>query len=99
MENEFTRNWGPQQHVYSPVLVVPYGTAPERAREYLKIAPDRLEVVANLVPQQRKRGLFHATVYDAKVAMQGVCPPDEARLKALLARSRLFWNESFIAVS
>jgi inner membrane protein len=100
VETEFTRNWGPQQHVYSPVLVVPYRTAPERAREYLKIAPDRLEVVANLVPQQRKRGLFHATVYDAKVAMQGTfAVPDEERLKTLLAKdSRLLWNESFIVM-
>src|SRR5262245_5965219 len=101
VETEFTRNWGPQQQVFSPILVVPYRTAPERPREYLKIAPDRLDVAASLLPQQRKRGLFHATVYDAKVAMQGsFAIPDEARLKALLARdSRLLWNESFIALA
>jgi inner membrane protein len=101
VESEFTRNWGPQQHVYSPILVVPYRTAPERPREYLKIAPDRLDVAANLVPQQRKRGLFHATVYDARVSMQGTFAiPDESRLRNLLARdSRLLWNESFVAVA
>ena len=75
--------------------------APERPREYLKIAPDRLDVATNLVPQQRKRGLFHATVYDAKVAMQGTFAiPDEARLKSLLPKDiRLIWDESFIAVA
>lgn len=101
VESEFTRNWGPQQDVSSPVLVVPYRAAPERPREYLKIAPDRLDVATNLVPQQRKRGLFHATVYDAKVAMQGTFAiPDEGRLKSLLPKdSRLIWDESFIAVA
>jgi len=101
VESEFTRNWGPQQQAFSPVLVVPYRAAPERPREYLKIAPDRLDVAASLLPQQRKRGLFHATVYDAKVAMQGsFAIPDEARLKALLVKdSRLLWNESFVALA
>jgi inner membrane protein len=101
VQNEFTRNWGPQQHVYSPILVVPYQSAPDRPREYLKIAPDRLGVVANLLPQERKRGLFHATVYDAKVEMQGTFAiPGESRLKTLLAKdSRLLWSESFVAMA
>lgn len=101
VQNEFTRNWGPQQHIYSPVLVVPYQSAPDRPREYLKIAPDRLVVNANLLPQDRKRGLFHATVYDAKVEMQGTFAiPAESRLKALLARdSRLLWSDSFVAMA
>ena len=51
---------------------MPYQSAPDRPRGYLKITPDRLSVTANLTPQERKRGLFHATVYDAKVEMQGV---------------------------
>lgn len=101
VQSEFTRNWGPEQHVYSPVLVVPYQSGPDRPREYLKIAPDRLVVAANLLPQERKRGLFHTTVYDAKVAMQGTFAiPGESRLKTLLAQdSRLLWNESFVVVA
>ena len=48
----------------------------------LKIAPARLEVAAALNPQERKRGLFHATVYDAKVEMSGAfVVPAEARLR------------------
>jgi inner membrane protein len=101
VQNEFTRNWGPEQHLYSPILVVPYQSAPDRPREYLKIAPDRLDVTTNLAPQERKRGLFHATVYDAKIEMQGtVAIPGESRLKTLLPKDgRLLWNESFIALA
>jgi len=72
VQSEFTRNWGPPQELRSPTLVVPYQSAPDRPCGYLKITPDRLSVTANLTPQERKRGLFHATVYDAKVEMQGV---------------------------
>jgi inner membrane protein len=77
---------------------VPYQSAEDRPREYLKITPDRLSVVANLAPQERKRGLFHATVYDANVEMQGVFViPSETRLKSLLPKDgRLLGNESFI---
>jgi inner membrane protein len=99
VQDEFTRNWGPPQELRSPILVVPYQSAEDRPREYLKITPDRLSVVANLAPQERKRGLFHATVYDANVEMQGVFViPSETRLKGVLPKDgRLLGNESFIA--
>jgi inner membrane protein len=98
VQNEFTQNWGPPQDLRSPILVVPYQSAEDRPHEYLKITPDRLSVVANLAPQERKRGLFHATVYDARVEMQGVFViPSEARLKGLLPKDgRLLRNQSFM---
>jgi inner membrane protein len=98
VQNEFTRNWGPPQDLRNPILVVPYRSAEDRPHEYLKITPDHITVIANLAPQERKRGLFHATVYDAKVEMQGVFViPSETRLKGFLPKDgRLLGNESFI---
>src|SRR5262245_25539961 len=98
VQDEFTRNWGPPQDLRNPILVVPYRSAEDRPHEYLKITPDRVTVIANLAPQERKRGLFHATVYDAKVEMQGVFViPSETRLKGFLPKDgRLLGNESFI---
>ena len=99
VEMELTRNWGPPQHLYSPILVVPYQPAPDRSRQYLKITSTRFDLMAILVPQERRRGLFHATVYDAKIAMQGsFALPAESRLRNLLADKdgRLLWNESFV---
>ena len=99
VRQEFTRNWGPEQSLYSPVLIIPYQTT-LWARHYLKITPTRLDVAAALNPQERKRGLFHVTVYDAKVEMQGtfVVPP-EARLRDFITEkdARLLWNEAMIA--
>ena len=100
VQKEFTRNWGPEQSVYTPVLVVPYQWAPDRARQYLKIATARLDLVANLATQERRRGLFHATVYDAKVEMQGTFTvPPESKLREFISdkESRFLWNEAFVA--
>jgi inner membrane protein len=69
VRKEFVRNWGPPQRLQSPILVVPYQVPSGRPRQYLKIAAARLELAANLDPQERRRGLFQATVYDARIEM------------------------------
>jgi inner membrane protein len=96
---EFARNWGPEQSLYSPTLIIPYQTG-DRPRQYVKVAPARLDLNATLNPQERKRGLFHATVYDSKVEMSGAfVVPAEARLRDFVADKdgRFIWNEAAIA--
>jgi inner membrane protein len=99
VKQEFTRNWGPEQNLYSPTLVIPY-QAGDRPRQYVKLAPARLDVTATLNPQERKRGLFHATVYDSKIEMSGafVVPP-EARLRDFVSDKdgRFVWSEAMVA--
>jgi inner membrane protein len=98
VKQEIARNWGPEQNLYSPTLVIPHQFG-DRARQYIKIAPTRLDLAANLTPQERKRGLFHTTVYDGKVRMSGAFSvPAEARLREIIADrdSRILWNEAAI---
>lgn len=100
VEHEFKRVWGPAQHLYSPILVVPFRSPRYAALQYLKLTPTNLEVAANLLPQERKRGWFHATVYNAKIDMQGsFLVADEARLRDLVSDQSgdFLWNESFVA--
>jgi inner membrane protein len=100
VQEEFTHNWGPAQLLYGPILVLPYEPAPGRPRQYLEIAPASLDIAANLAPQERRRGLFHATVYDAKIEMQGAfAVPSQARLEDFLTdkNGRLLFDEIFIA--
>ena len=47
---ELTRTWGPEQSLYTPTLVIPY-QAGERPRQYVKIAPTRLDLGADLRPR------------------------------------------------
>jgi inner membrane protein len=107
VQNEFATSWGPKQQLYAPILVIPFQPAPdtshqppqERARRYLGIATSKLAVDAKLAPQERRRGLFHATVYDAQIDMQGrFAIPDEARLREIAGEDgRFLWSDAFIA--
>jgi len=99
VREEFKRNWGPEQSLYTPMLVIPYqvGGWP---RQYLKIAPAQLNFVAALAPQERKRGLFQATVYEATVDMQGTFVVLlESRLRDLITDkdARFLWHEAAVA--
>jgi inner membrane protein len=99
VRTEFTRNWGPEQTILGPVLVIPY-QAGERSRTYVRIAAAKLDLTVELSPQQRRRGLFSATVYDAALAMQGAFTvPTEARLREVVLDKdgRFIWNEAAIA--
>lgn len=98
VKKEIARNWGAEQIFYTPTLVIPHQFG-DRARQYIKIAPARLDLTANLTPQERKRGLFQATVYEGKVDMNGTFTvPAEARLRETITDrdSRILWNEAMI---
>jgi inner membrane protein len=98
VREEIKRNWGPQQTVYSPTLVIPYQVG-DRPRQYVKIAAAQLDLAADLAPQERKRGLFQTTVYDAKLDMKGTfAVPPESRLRDFVSDKdgRFVWNESAI---
>lgn len=88
---EFKRNWGPQQTVLGPILVVPYRMADGVPRRYLHVAPSQLKLTAQLQPETRKRGIFRATVYGARLAISGVF-----RLPAESPASELRWADSFL---
>jgi inner membrane protein len=100
VEDEFTRVWGPPQQVYSPILVVPFRSGRTMARQFVRLAPPSLTIAVNLQPQERKRGWFHATVYEARIELQGTfLVPDDSRLRDLAGDrdGQFLWNESFVA--
>jgi inner membrane protein len=96
---DFKRSWGPEQFLHSPILVVPYRIHPSGPRYFVKIAPTNLKMTTQLAPEERKRGLFHATVYSAKVGVQGTFRiPSEAKIKEMLPNASLVWAESFVTM-
>jgi inner membrane protein len=94
---DFKRSWGPEQSLHSPILVVPYRNHPGGPRFFLKIAPSNLKMVTQLTPEERKRGLFRATVYSAKVAAQGAFRiPSDAKIKEMTSDGLLDWRQGFV---
>jgi inner membrane protein len=94
----FRAAWGPAQSVLGPILIVPYlsGTGTHQHREYLHIAADRLSVTAEIQPETRQRGLFHAVVFSAEAKLNGqfLVPPDA--LTELPELQRVLWSEAYI---
>lgn len=100
VRQEFTKSWGPEQSVYTPTLIIPYQTGGDRPRQYVKVTPARFDLVATIDPQERRRGLFHATVYDTRLEMQGAFViPSEGKLREFLSDKdgRFLWDEGAIA--
>lgn len=98
VQSEFTRNWGPAQRLLTPTLIIPIQNT--WSRQYLRIAPTRTDMVAKLAPQERRRGIFSAIVYESAVDISGeFLVPDAARLQDYLSdkSNRFLWNEAFIA--
>ncbi|MEA3079925.1 MAG: inner membrane protein [Sphingomonadales bacterium] len=100
-----TSGWGGSQAMNGPLLVIPYrATATETVVENgksvtrsnqvmreLTLAPETVELTTALSPQVRKRSIYEAVVYDARVAGKArfAFPPDLARSGVELAQMDL----------
>jgi inner membrane protein len=90
-----TAGWGAAQTISGPVLVIPYrATATEtvvqngqsvtrtnQVMRELTLAPEVAELSTDIGPQLRKRSIYEAVIYDAKIAGKArfAFPPDLAR--------------------
>jgi inner membrane protein len=90
-----TEGWGGEQTINGPVLVIPYrATTTETAvengesitrthqeRRELTLAPETVKFTTNVGPQVRKRSIYEAVVYDARVEGDArfAFPPDLSR--------------------
>lgn len=90
-----TAGWGAAQTLNGPVLVIPYratatetvvenGQSVTRSRDVtreLALAPETVELTTNIDPEVRKRSIYEAVVYDAKISGRArfAFPPDLGR--------------------
>src|SRR5438067_12163751 len=93
--DSITAGWGGAQAMNGPVLVIPYrATATETVVENgqsvtrtnqvmreLTLAPEAVEMTTDVSPKVRKRSIYEAVVYDARVSGKArfAFPPDLAR--------------------
>ena len=90
-----TEGWGGPQAIHGPVLVIPYrataqetviegGQSVTRSRDVrreLTLSPEVAEVSTSVAPERRKRSIYEAVVYDAKLngSARFAFPPDLSR--------------------
>jgi inner membrane protein len=90
-----TEGWGGAQTIKGPVLVIPYRTTTSETaiengqsitrthqeRRELTLAPEAVELATDVRPEVRRRSIYEAVVYDARVGGKArfTFPPDLAR--------------------
>ena len=90
-----TQGWGAAQALNGPVLVIPYkatatetvvenGQSVTRSRDVIReltLAPEAIDISTEVAPQIRKRSIYEAVVYDARMSGKArfAFPPDLAR--------------------
>ncbi len=90
-----TEGWGGPQTISGPILVIPYratanetvvenGQSVTRSRDIMReltLAPEIADVATTVAPERRKRSIYEAVVYDAKLtgSARFAFPPDLAR--------------------
>jgi inner membrane protein len=87
-----TEGWGGPQAISGPVLVIPYrttasetvienGQSVTRSRDVMReltLAPETADISTRVAPERRKRSIYEAVVYDAKLfgSARFAFPPD-----------------------
>jgi len=104
VQTAFQAEWGPEQSVASPMLVVPYTTlvtnspgSVSEVEKFVAIPAAQLRIAAVLQPQTRRRGLFHSTIYTASVTVSGgfTLPPIGM---AALGANKVEWDSALLAI-
>ena len=110
-----TEGWGGPQAIAGPVLVIPYrattsetviegGRSVTRSRDVMRelsLAPESVDLTTDIRPERRKRSIYEAVVYDARVAGKArfAFPPDLARHGVAVADMDLARAELRFALS
>lgn len=101
---EVAATWGQPQRIAGPVLSVPYVVVSRdqsghetHERLVARFLPGTLDISARLDPQIRKRGIYRAPVYTARVTISGsFSKPDVERLG--LSPDAIRWNEAVLSL-
>ena len=101
---ELASNWGPEQSLRGPLLVVPYvvtlrqsDDSTLRCTRHAVFLPESLTVRGELAPERRHRGMFEAVLYRANLHFEGTfARPDLASWE--IGEPDVRWQEATLAV-
>ncbi|HLO60035.1 MAG TPA: cell envelope integrity protein CreD [Bacteroidales bacterium] len=75
--NEVSSSWGNSQTITGPVLTIPYQSLHKNGKEsytvteYAHFLPDNLTVEGTVLPEERHRGIYTVTLYNARLHVKG----------------------------
>jgi inner membrane protein len=108
VEAEVARDWGGNQRILGPYLIVPYTLKAQRfadgkavdieiARQAVFL-PDTLNVSGNVQTEKRRRAIYDVTVYQGKLTLEGQFRPADLSLVEPETPASIRWQDAFIAL-
>ncbi len=77
-ENEIAASWGKDQKINGVIITIPYNTkiTDSNGKDFyndfeLHIVPETMNIDINLISNKKKRGIYEAILYTAKLNMEG----------------------------
>lgn len=101
--NEVSDKWANSQHVYGPVLTLPFNRQileddkVKAVREEAHILPSLLSISGEVESRSLHRGIYEVVVYDSQVSFEGSFA-DIEKYTAELTGYELLWDEAFLTI-
>jgi inner membrane protein len=103
-ESEIMQSWGGPQTLAGPFLTVPYVSRsrdangkPVETMQGAHFLPQTLAIDGSLLPETRSRGMYHVTVYGARLSLQGAFSrPDFSGIR--VSPGDILWDQAFVSL-
>lgn len=98
MIKEVGKQWGENQIVRGPILVLPIKGQSSQLNSYVYFLPEELDIKGNIDPAQVSKGMVDAMCYQSKLNMTGSFKfPDISKLN--LSENEVLWDKAFFMFS
>lgn len=104
---EVSEKWGLDQTITGPFLSIPQketkiidtkdDTKVEYIRKQLHVLPEQLLITGNVVPEEKKRGIYKTVVYQAEMGISGQILLSES-LREQISEHEIINNTAFLCV-
>jgi len=106
--DEVSSKWGNAQTVTGPVLTIPYNAYTKvyededkfkviQSREYAHFLPEKLNIIGEVVPEMRYRGIYEVIVYKSDLQLSGsFLNPDFDEWK--IDSDDIIWSDALISL-
>src|SRR5262249_19916103 len=104
-ESELAGQWGSEQTVAGPVLLVPYtvwqaplpGAAAQATTHWAHVLPDRLTVSAAVEPEHRYKSIYDVLLYASRLHLEAVFAAPDLAAKGI-APGDVRWSEASLVL-
>jgi|LakMenE01Jun11ns_1017448.scaffolds.fasta_scaffold9958641_11 inner membrane protein len=103
--SSISNSWGGKQTITPPILTIPVKSVYKNPKDksistsfsYFHFLPDKLNIVGDIKPEVRYKGIFKKVVYTANLQINGNFAVPQVSKASTDEQVYILWNEAFIA--